>query len=38
MASVLQMEKTFDPGHDFVAGRTRRFVQVDQPEPEVVIN
>ena len=38
MAGVLQMKKTFDPGDNLVAGRTRRLVQVDQPEPDVLIN
>lgn len=38
MAGVLQMEKAFDPCDHFMAGRTRRFVKVDQPEPYVLIN
>jgi hypothetical protein len=37
MASMLQPQHPFDPSHNFVAGRPRGLVHVDQSETKVLI-
>jgi len=37
MASMLQPQHPFDPGDDFVAGRSRGLVHVDESETKMLI-
>jgi hypothetical protein len=37
MASMLQTQHSFDPSHDFVAGRPRGLVHVDESKTKMLI-
>ncbi|HWY28292.1 MAG TPA: hypothetical protein VNW25_03425 [Candidatus Sulfotelmatobacter sp.] len=37
MASMLQSQHPFDPGHNFVAGRPRGLVHIDESKTKMLI-